>query len=136
MKQYNCYYNTELCCDIIINILFFIGWVPTLFFNCISKHKYLLSHLGIRCNDFTPSVYIKSVATYESVVEGSAEDGIGISNCTSGVSGVGYEGDTCIAMYDNVTELWTCQVSINAGNWTKTSCKLLVYIDVYFHATM
>ena len=76
---------------------------------------------GIRCNDFIPAAYIESIVTYESSIEGSAADGVEISNCTSGISGVGYEGDTCIVMYDNVTELWACQINMN---WTRTSCKL------------
>ena len=68
-------------------------------------------------------------------MEGSAEDGIVITNCSSGISQVGYERDTCVVIFDNVTQLWACQFSMNTVNWTKTSCKLymlMIFILIMF----
>ena len=45
----------------------------------------------------------------------SSVEGAEISNCTSGTSGVGYEGDTCIISYQDgaqVTELWECKANM------------------------
>ena len=61
---------------------------------------------GVMCEAFTTTV------------EGSV-----IKNCTSGISGVGYVGDTCIVMYYNITELWLCQ---NNREWTTVSGKYSV----------
>ena len=86
---------------------------------------YLITSTGIRCNDIVPSVFIENIAIYGSAIDGSAiEDDLlaEIRDCTSGVLRVGYEGDTCTVMYDNVTELWLCEDNMD---WTKTSCKFM-----------
>jgi len=51
----------------------------------------------------------------------SSIEGVEISNCTSGTSGVGHEGDTCIISYQDgvqVTELWECKANMT---WIRVS---------------
>ena len=49
-------------------------------------------------------------------------EGSEVTNCTSGVPGVGYQGDTCIIVYNNtvgqVNQLRSCQEN---REWTITS---------------
>ena len=52
--------------------------------------------------------------------------GLVISNCTSGVPGVGYVGNTCIISYQDgvrVMEMWECKFSMS---WVKVSGVLMI----------
>ena len=49
-------------------------------------------------------------------------EGSEIINCTSGITRFGYQGDTCVIIYNNtlgqVKEIWSCQEN---GEWINTS---------------
>ena len=61
--------------------------------------------LGQQCNELVPTIM-----------------GSEIKNCTSGVTGFGPQGDTCIITYSiiifQVNELWSCQES---AQWMRVS---------------
>ena len=70
-------------------------------------------------------------------------EGSKITNCTSGITQFGYQGDTCVVIYNNtigqVKELWSCQEN---GEWISTSgminmdayiCVSSFYVRMYVH---
>ena len=73
----------------------------------------LYTCVGVMCENLTTTV------------EGSV-----ITNCQSGVSGYGRDGDTCVITYHNVMELWVCQES---RQWTTMSSKTIVVIIIVLY---
>lgn len=63
---------------------------------CMYNALCVYMFIGVQCTELMPP--------YEEYV---------IENCTSGITRVGYLGDTCIISYNNsmnqVIELWSCQ---------------------------
>lgn len=67
-------------------------------------------------------MYIRIYVDQQCIELPSSTEGSEVTNCTSGVPGVGYQGDTCIIVYSNTMgqlyQLRSCQENTE---WIMTS---------------
>ena len=88
---------------------------------CTYVCKYMQRYL---CKNFVNvnCIYVRIYVGQKCIGLASNIEGSEIINCTSGITQFGYQGDTCVIIYNTtlgqVKELWSCQEN---GEWINTS---------------